>query len=82
VVPTIELRGIDGKGAEVKLEGATPGNYQRFIVTVKGREVTVTRNEQETRQLTLPADATGRGALGLRDTGGAVEFMNLCVRDL
>jgi hypothetical protein len=81
-VPTVQLRGRDGKGAEVKLEGAAPGNYQRFIINVKGREVTVKRNDMETQRLTLPSDAPARGALGLRDTGGAVEFMNLYVRDL
>jgi hypothetical protein len=81
-VPTIELRSVGGKGAEVKLEGATPGSYQRFVVTVKGRDVTVKRNDHETQHFTLPADAPARGAFGLRDTGGAVEFMNLCARDL
>ena len=81
-MPAVQLRGRDGKGAEVKLEGATPGNYQRFIITVKGREVTVRRNDKETQRLTLPANAAARGALGLRDTGGAEEFMNLYTRDL
>jgi hypothetical protein len=76
------LRGVDGKGTEVKLEGVTPGNHQRFIITVKGREATVKRNDKETQHLTIPADASARGALGLRDTGGAVEFMNLYARDL
>jgi hypothetical protein len=82
VVPTIELRGVDGKGSAVKLEGATPGSYQRFIITVKGREVTVKRNNQETQRLALPASVSPRGACGLRDVGGSVDFMNLCVRDL
>ena len=81
-VPTIELRGAGGKGTEVKLEGATPGNYQRYIITVKGREVTVKRNDQEIQRFKLPADVSASGAFGLHDTGGAVEFMNLCVRDL
>ncbi|MEO8429647.1 MAG: family 16 glycoside hydrolase [Verrucomicrobiota bacterium] len=81
-MPAVQLRGRDGKGAEVKLEGTAPGNYQRFIITVKGREVTVRRNDKETQRLTLPADAPARGALGLRDTGGAQEFMNLYARDL
>ena len=82
VVPTIDLRGVGGNGAEVKLEGATPGSYQRFIITVKGREVTVKRNDQETQRFTLSADVPGAGCFGLRDAGGAVEFMNLYVRDL
>ena len=82
VAPAIELRGVGGKGAELKLEGATPGSYQRYVVTVKGREVTVKRNDRETHRVTLPADVPAHGALGLRDVGGVVEFMNLCVRDL
>ena len=49
---------------------------------MKGREVTVKRNDQETQRLMLSADAPARGAFGLRDTGGAVEFMNLYARDL
>lgn len=81
-VPTIELRSVGGNGAEVKLLGTTPGSYQRFIITVKGREVQVKRNDQEMQRLTLPADVPAQGALGLRDVGGMVEFMNLCVRDL
>ena len=59
-----------------------PGSYQRFIITVKGREVTVKRNDTETQRMNLPANAPVRGAFGLRDTGGAVEFMNLYARDL
>ncbi len=82
VVPTIALRGVGGNGAKVQLDGATPGSYNRFVVTVKGREVSVKRNDQDTQRFMLPADAPARGAFGLRDTGGAVEFMNLYVRDL
>jgi len=81
-VPSVQLRGVDGKGAEVKLEGAAPGNYQRFIINLQGREVIVKRNDKETQRLTLPADVPARGAFGLRDTGGAMEFMNLYARDL
>jgi hypothetical protein len=75
--PAIQVR-----GAEVKLTEAEPGKYQRFIITVKGREVTVNRNDRETQRLKLPPDAPVRGAFGLRDTGVAVEFMNLYVRRL
>jgi hypothetical protein len=82
-VPTVKLRGADGKGMDAKLDGAEPGKYQRYVITVKGREVTVRRNDNEPQRLTLPADAPVRGALGLSDTGGgAVEFMNLYARGL
>jgi hypothetical protein len=77
LAPAIELR-----GTEVKLAGAEPGIYQRFVVTVQGRELIVKRNDKETQRVTLPAEAPARSALALRDTGSAVEFMNLYVRDL
>ena len=79
---SVQLRGVNGKGAEVTLEGTVPGSYQRFIITTKGREVTVKRDDKETQRLTLPADIAARGALGLRDAGGSLEFMNLYARDL
>jgi len=79
-LPSVQCRGAEG--AEVPLEGATAGNSQRFIITVTGREVIVKRNGKETQRVTLSADAPARGAFGLRDTGGAVEFMNLYARDL
>jgi hypothetical protein len=75
--PAIELR-----GAEVKLTGAESGRHQRFLITVKGRELTMRQNDKETQRLQLPSDAPARSAFGLRDTGGAVEFMNLYARDL
>jgi hypothetical protein len=78
----ILLRGADGKGAEVRLEGATGGSYQRFVVAVKGHDVTVKRDDKETQRVTLPADIPTRGALGLRDAGARLEFMNLYARDL
>lgn len=82
VVPTIELRNVSGGCTAVKLTNAVPGSFQRFIITLKGREVTVKRNDQETQRLTLCDDAPARGAFGLSDAGGAVEFMNLYARDL
>jgi hypothetical protein len=76
-VPAVQLRGL-----EVKLAGAEAGKYQRFTVTAKDRQITVKRNEQEAQRLPLLEDAPSRGAFGLRDSGVAVEFMNLYVRDL
>ncbi len=75
--PVVQLR-----GSEAKLVGATSGGYQRFMISVKGREVIVKRGDKETNRLTLPTDASPRGAFGLRDVGGPVEFMNLYARDL
>ena len=81
-IPAVQLRGVGGNSMEVKLKGATPGNYQRFVIAVKGRDVTITCNNQETQRFALPADSPTRGAFGLCDTGGAVEFMNLYAREL
>ncbi len=77
VVPIVVWRGV-----ELPLIGATPGVYQRFIIAGRGRQVTVQRANQEPQQINLPTDAPGRGPLGLRDTGGAGEFMNFYVREL
>ena len=74
--PALQLR-----GTELKL-AAESGQYQRFVITVQGRAVTVRRNDKEIQRLLLPADAPARGPLGLRTTGGAVEFMNLYAREL
>ena len=76
------VRGRGGKGAEVKLPGGEPGKYGRFSITTKGSEVTVKLNDREIQRFTLPADAPAKGAFGLADTGGGVEFMNLNWRDL
>ncbi|HYV26922.1 MAG TPA: family 16 glycoside hydrolase [Candidatus Eisenbacteria bacterium] len=82
VIPVLQFRGVNGKGPEVKLESATPGGYQRFVITVKGREVAIKRNDNETRKITLPSEVPARGQFGLRDTGASMELMNLYVRDL
>lgn len=79
-VPSLRVRGA--AGAEIKLAGATPGGYQRFIITVRGREITVKPNEKEAQRIALPPDAPARGAFGLGNTVGTAEFMNLYVRDL
>ncbi len=76
-VPTVQLRGVD-----VKLVGAIPGGYQRFSITVKGREVTVKRNEVGTQRLQLPATSPSKSALGLRAIDGSAEFMNLYARPI
>ena len=80
--PSVQLRARDGKGVEVKLAGVTPGTYQRFILTIKGREITVKRDDKEVQRLTVPSDVPARGLLGLQDNAGAMDFMNLYVRDL
>lgn len=80
--PVILLRGSDAQGAEIRLEPSKPEAFQRFTVRVAGREVTITRDGEEWKRLTLPPTVPASGPLGLRDPGAACEFMNLYVRDL
>lgn len=82
IVPLLQLRSSEAKAAEVRLETSKPGNYQRFVVNVSGRTVTVTRDGEKIGSLTLPPEVPARGAFGLRDAGGACDFMNLYLRDL
>ena len=81
-LPSVHMRGVGSKGMEVKLEGAAPGSHQRFVIAVKGREVTLKRNDKEIRRVQLPAECPARGPFGLGDTGAGLEFMNLYARNL
>ena len=78
----VQLCGPDSKDSEIKLQPSTAESYERFVITVEGRHVSVKRDDKEIQRLTLPPDAATRGPLGLRDTGSAVEFMNIYVREL
>ena len=80
--PVVQLRGMGDQGLEIKLEGAVPGGYQRYIITVRGRDVIVKRNDREIQRLTLSSAAASRGAIGLMDSGDGVEFMNFHAREI
>lgn len=80
--PTPEVRIRGRTGPTLSLSGAEVNKFSRFIIAVKGRALTLRRNDQEIQRVELPANASTRGFFGLRDTGGAVEFMNLYVQDL
>jgi hypothetical protein len=80
--PKIILRGPSAKEVGITLQDATPGKYQRFTIAVKGRTVSIQRNNEETRQVTLPKDALTRGSFGLSATGNGIQFMNLYAREL
>ncbi len=81
-VPVLQLRGSDAQATEVRLEGSKPDAYQRFVIHVAGREVTVTRDGQELKRMTLPTTVAAQGAVGLRDPGAPCDFMNLYFREL
>lgn len=80
--PSVQLLGHPEAAGEIPLPGAELGHYQRYTITVRGRDVAVRRGEQPAVHFTLPAEVPNRGAFGLRATSGAGEFMNLYVRDL
>jgi hypothetical protein len=81
ILPRILLRGMENKETKITLESATSDSFQRFVINLKGRAATITANGK-VRQIMLPANSPHRGPLGLCDTGGAVQFMNLYARDL
>jgi hypothetical protein len=66
----------------VALSGAQPGKFSRFVITVRGREVVITRDGETSTTLQLPANAPVRGQLGLASSSAAGVFMNLHVRAL
>jgi hypothetical protein len=78
--PKVFIRGVKTGGSEIVLKGAIPGEFQRFLITVKGQQATVQAGD-DIEQLTL-SGAAPRGCLGLAAGGGQFEFMNLYVRDL
>jgi hypothetical protein len=77
--PTLVLRANGGKGTEIRLTETVPGKWTRVRVQTKGAEAVVFLGDKETQRAPL---AAASGALGLKDTGAAVEFGNMHVRDL
>ncbi len=82
-VPCVFL-GI-GKNLELKLEGGTPEEYQRFYVSLKGhdlnREVSLRTEGREMKHFAVGTNAPAHLALGLADNGGPADYMNLYVRE-
>jgi len=80
--PALRLGDRAQGSVEIPLTGSEPGKYQRFILTVKGREAKLVLEGKEAGQFALPAENANANRLGLVATGGEVEFMNLYVREL
>jgi hypothetical protein len=72
--PAAEFRGVT-----IPLEGAAD-SWTRFHISAKGKTVSLKANDKVAEPLSIPDD-NKRGALGLKDTGDAVEFMNLYERE-
>jgi hypothetical protein len=81
--PTVVLRSDENIELELKLEGGKPAAYERFFISIQGREVTV-RADDKTIQRRVFEDTPHqwRRSFGLVDVGGPVEYMNLYVREL
>ena len=76
------LRGQARPAVDIGGGGARkPGDWNRFVVTVKGGAVTVVLNEKTVVDH-KPADLPARGPIGLLGGGSGVEFANLYVREL
>lgn len=80
-LPSVWWGGVAGHGTEIRLLEATPGEYQRYLIAIRDRELTVRCGDRVMERRTLPQDAPQRGKLGLGDHGHALEFTNLYVRD-
>ena len=78
-IPRIYFPTGPGKMQDLKLEGVKPEAYQRFFISVKGREVRLKTDGQPTQHLTLEPGAPVRRPLGLGDNDSGAEFMNLYV---
>jgi hypothetical protein len=74
--PAVEVR-----GTQVPLGAFKTGEYQRYKITVRGPEVTVSKGDYVQKN-TASTGASARSKFGLRATGNALEFMNLYAREL
>jgi hypothetical protein len=80
-MPRLFFRAGGEKTEELRLDGATSTAYKRFRISIKGREVSVETDNKPTLRFTLRTDSPVRRSLGLDDSGGGMEFMNLYVRN-
>jgi hypothetical protein len=80
--PCLLLRGLMKAESTVPFQHSEPGQWQRHTITVKGRTLAYAGPNDSKGFQNLPEDAPARGAIGLLDVGGDVEFANIYVRDL
>lgn len=59
-----------------------PGKWNRYFITVKGKEVTVELNGQMLPASVEIPDLPARGPIVLKHEGAAVEFQNLFIKEL
>jgi hypothetical protein len=81
VVAALRLRSGQGADLEIPLARAEPGKFQRFTLTVAGRQARLSVDGKEAGSFALAGSGTGT-RLGLAGGAGEVEFMNLYVREI
>lgn len=74
--PAIELR-----GTQIPLGAFKAGEYQRYKITLRGGEATVSKGDY-LQKTNVGAGPASRSKFGLKATGNALEFMNLYAREL
>lgn len=80
--PALHIRGVGNTDFALPLTKAEPGVTHRFTVELRGRQLTLTTDNQPPERMTLPAELPARGKLGLASTGSTAEFRNLYIRQL
>lgn len=75
-VPTIIIRGVP-----VELREAAPGNYTRYQIGVKGGEIWLKRGDKEISRQAPGKAMPPRAPFEIKNTGGALEFMNIYARE-
>lgn len=70
------------RGHPVRLTGAEPGRFSRFLVTVAGGKVRVAREGGGTTEEALPGGVPARGPFALVPAAAGGVFTNLHARDL
>ncbi|MBI2927985.1 MAG: DUF1080 domain-containing protein [Verrucomicrobia bacterium] len=59
-----------------------PGEWNRFVITLRGERLTVVLNEQTVIENALLPGLPARGPLGLQHDGDPIQFANLYVKEL
>jgi len=80
-IPGVFLR-VNQVSLQLKLEGATPGEYKRFFILLKRHDLTVRTEGRDTRHFAVEGGAPLHVSLGLGDTGVPTDYMNLYARDI
>jgi len=83
VDPTVVLRGDQNRELVLKLKGGKVEAYQRFFISIQGRQVSIKMDGQTIQHMEFEDSPRPRPrSFGLADIGGPIEYMNLYVREL